>query len=343
MAEDIMLDLSIIVPVYNAEKYLRECIESLNAQSVNAYEIILVNDGSNDKSESIIDEYCMLNKRCKKITQTNQGVSAARNRGIEKAVGNYIGFVDADDYIDADYFNKLVEPAIALDLDIVFTDLVELNGNRRINHELMFEPEVEFDREFMSESVPNHMSQTNDFNNVFTKIFRKDMIMDNAVIFDTNKKLGEDGDFCLEAFKVANSGLYIKNAGYYYRDADGSATRKSDISIYVDEILNNYTQRTKNIDLVQEDVLIKSYNEIFHLINYIFDNESYDIKLKYTNSKLLLNNSDIGMILNEYRKLNITNNSRFARYMKRQIIRKSFVGVYLLKTYSKLREGRTNE
>ena len=116
--------VSVIIPVYNCEKYIEECIESLINQTLQECEFIFVNDGSKDKSEEIIKKYADKDERITLINQKNSGVSVARNVGIKKAVGEYIGFVDADDYVDSNYYEKLYnrEPTLkeistTLDMD----------------------------------------------------------------------------------------------------------------------------------------------------------------------------------------------------------------------------------
>ena len=91
---------SIIVPVYNAEQFLERCIKSLIGQTYKNFEVIFINDGSSDTSGDILKKYCTSDKRLKLIERTNQGVSSARNEGIERAIGEYVIFVDADDYVE---------------------------------------------------------------------------------------------------------------------------------------------------------------------------------------------------------------------------------------------------
>ena len=98
-----MSEISIIIPVYNTRSYLIECLDSVIAQTFNNIEIILVDDGSNDGSEKIVDEYALRDERIKVIHQKNQGLSAARNTGIKASKSPYIMFVDSDDYVDEKY------------------------------------------------------------------------------------------------------------------------------------------------------------------------------------------------------------------------------------------------
>ena len=100
--------LSIVVPVYNTEKYLKQCVDSLTSQTLNEIEIILVDDGSTDGSGAICDEYAAKDSRIKVIHKENGGLGFARNSGLEMAQGEFVGFVDSDDWVDLDFFEKLL-------------------------------------------------------------------------------------------------------------------------------------------------------------------------------------------------------------------------------------------
>ena len=103
-----MLKISVIVPVYNAETFLNKCIDSIRKQSYEALEIILINDGSLDGSGMICESYKKLDSRVKVIHQKNAGVSAARNAGLDIARGDFVTFVDSDDYIQPDMYQKMI-------------------------------------------------------------------------------------------------------------------------------------------------------------------------------------------------------------------------------------------
>lgn len=123
-----MPKVSIIVPVYNVEKYLRKCIDSLVNQTLNDIEIICINDGSTDKSLKILKEYKNKDSRIILLNQENSGQSVARNRGIEIAKGEYLGFVDPDDWIDLDYYEKLYNAAIGTNADIATAGIIRITG-----------------------------------------------------------------------------------------------------------------------------------------------------------------------------------------------------------------------
>lgn len=118
------MDLSIIVPVYNVESYLRECLDSLLDQNLKDYEVIIVNDGSTDLSQPIIDEYVFKHANFHAFLKPNGGLSDARNYGLRFAKGEYIAFLDSDDYVAKDGYAKMLKIAKAEDADIVIGDLV---------------------------------------------------------------------------------------------------------------------------------------------------------------------------------------------------------------------------
>ena len=127
-----MTKVSIIVPVYNVEKYLKRCLDSLVNQTLKDIEIICVNDGSTDGSLAILNEYVRNDDRIVVINQENSGQSVARNRGIDVAKGEYLGFVDSDDWVSEDYFERLHNSAIQNNAEIAVGGIIRLHRfNRR--------------------------------------------------------------------------------------------------------------------------------------------------------------------------------------------------------------------
>lgn len=122
------MKISVIIPVYNAEKYLRKCVESVIAQTYTDWEMILVDDGSNDGSADIIDEYAGKDTRIRTIHQENAGPGVARNAGIRNALGEYIVFLDSDDMVTPDYFEKLSRETA----DVVFIDIDQVDEHMNI-------------------------------------------------------------------------------------------------------------------------------------------------------------------------------------------------------------------
>ena len=125
-----MIDkVSIIVPVYNIENYIRVCVESILAQTYESFELILVDDGSKDNSGILCDEYAAIDSRVKVIHKENGGVSSARNAGLQQAKGEWIMYVDGDDWIEPDMIESLIEAAKATEADLVFSDFIKYGPN----------------------------------------------------------------------------------------------------------------------------------------------------------------------------------------------------------------------
>lgn len=129
-----MTEISIIVPVYNTEKHLKKCVDSILAQTFKDFELILVDDGSKDSGRNICDEYIKSDSRVRVIHKENGGVSSARNAGIDLAKGRYIGFVDSDDYIDKDMYETLINDIKQYDANI---SICRIYGHNSKNHKLL--------------------------------------------------------------------------------------------------------------------------------------------------------------------------------------------------------------
>ena len=126
-----MPKISVIVPVYKAEKFLSACIESILNQTYHDFEVILVDDGSPDSSGQICEEYAKKDSRIKVIHQKNAGVAASRNVGLDIAVGEYITFVDSDDYIQFQMYEKMLKCALDNDCDFVMCDCMKVYSDGR--------------------------------------------------------------------------------------------------------------------------------------------------------------------------------------------------------------------
>ena len=136
------MKVSIIVPVYNTAKYLEKCLQSLVDQTMEDLEIILVNDGSTDDSQKIIDAFAAKTPKMKAFEKTNGGLSDARNFGIDKASGEYIGFVDSDDFVSLEMFERMYEKGVELEADIVFCDLEKVNEKGEVFRDLPQSPQL---------------------------------------------------------------------------------------------------------------------------------------------------------------------------------------------------------
>lgn len=202
--------VSIIVPVYNTEKYLFKCLISLIKQTLKEIEIIIVNDGSTDSSESIISKFANTDARIKVITQSNQKQGAARNNGMKVAAGEYLGFVDSDDWVDEDYFEKLYNTAKKYDSDIALATNVRV-GNGKTKKRLNIAKE-----EFVT-MLQAKMDICNQWKDgcPTNKIYRRLMLTENGILWPEGCYC-EDKLFTTKALYYANGVASVPNLYYYY-------------------------------------------------------------------------------------------------------------------------------
>lgn len=204
-------EISIIIPIYQVEKYLPRCLDSILAQTFADFELILVDDGSTDNSGVICDSYSEKDKRILVLHQQNAGVSAARNAGLDAAQGEYIGFVDADDWVDTEMFRILHEDAKSKNTDIVMCDAVTKTDGK---------PDAEDTLPMLDESC---MIRKNDWSPallaymagaVWRCLYKMELIKD--LRFPVGIKISEDRLFNLQAMGKTDK-LYYDKRGLYYR------------------------------------------------------------------------------------------------------------------------------
>ncbi|MFB9325056.1 glycosyltransferase family 2 protein [Paenibacillus aurantiacus] len=235
------MKVSVIIPVYNAERYLRRCIESLLAQTLAACEFLFVNDGSEDGSAAVIADYMRRDARVRLISQANQGVSMARNAGLEAACGEYIGFMDADDVVEPDMFERLYEAAAESGCDVVISNYETEMEGRRVVTTYPFPQGAPQGRNVIERWVLPYFMEHDNMNAVWNKLYRAEAVRAYGVRFPKRVALGEDGLFNLRFFARAQRMRYIDYAGYHYLEAAGSATRDMTKHDYFAQAVSAYT------------------------------------------------------------------------------------------------------
>ena len=220
-----MPKVSIIVPVYNIEKYIRNCLDSIRNQTFTDWECILVDDGSLDSSGHICDEYAGTESRFNVIHKQNSGVSSARNYGLKHAVGEWILFVDADDSIVPDTLEVIMR-CVSKDRP----DMLQFSFSRKEN-ELGQNDDSAFTGVF---NMEDYISNGNIVSCVCGNLIRTSIIRDNEICFNEHMKLGEDQLFIYTCMTFATRIMRIPNILYYYFDNPNSATNneKSDDIIF---------------------------------------------------------------------------------------------------------------
>lgn len=264
-----MISISVIIPVYNGEKYIKRCVESVKNQTFNNWEIILIDDGSKDKTGEICDKYVAEDARIKVIHKHNEGVSLARNIGIDKAKGDYVTFIDCDDWIDNNFFK---EAAIFLEknsMDILITGFV-FNKNGISKNIFNGKSEKIFSKQEMQTEF---FKQDKFAWTVYDKFFKRDLI--KKFKFDRHIKIGEDMLFCWHILNYAKKIGYLPLYKYHY-DISASNTMTSKFSLkwfhglkvkrYIYNQVKNTSRKlellSRIVVVVEMVVLAKKANEI---------------------------------------------------------------------------------
>lgn len=217
--------VSVIIPVYNSKATLAACLESVFSQTLQEFECIIVDDGSNDGSGVICDGFTGRDPRFKVIHQENSGVSAARNKGIEAASGDFVAFVDSDDFLEPKYFEALVNRMEESGSDLVVCGMtvLGLDGSRVTS---LPSSETSFSLEGANADRFVELERSNLLFAPFSKLYKKGLIEKGGIKFDVTKNYGEDLAFNLNYWELASSIAAVPEALYtYQRGNDTLSTR----------------------------------------------------------------------------------------------------------------------
>lgn len=232
--------VSVIVAIYNVEKFLGYCVESILGQSFKDIEIILVDDGSTDNSTAICDEYANKDSRVRVLHQQNQGVSVARNKGIEMSGADYVMFVDGDDWLEKDAVEFLYKKAVAADgIDVVIGNYFEYKSGKEENVGEHFQDgwEETYDSQSCRKEILFSVLGGNSVSELrasrfllpapWAKLYSREMIERNAISFPVGVRLGEDRVFNLHVVQHARKIVAVNTPIYHYRKWDGSTCSKA--------------------------------------------------------------------------------------------------------------------
>ncbi len=293
--------VSVVVPVYNVEKYVAECLESILAQTLSDIEVIVLNDGSTDNSENIIKKYADQDSRIKLYRHENHGLGPTRNWGITLASGEYLAFVDSDDTIAPDMLKNLYSKAVADGADIVEGEVMLMYDDpvkNRIRTRLSLVRPVQITNENKGEIYASYYFPRIISHNAWDKLYNIKFITDNHIWFGDNKKIfAEDNWFQLQAFLALPKISFVDKVVYYYRQREDSIMHKPQkdllrrhsrmISDYT-ELLNMHGNQLADRQLkslVAADVLIM---EALNQINCGGSKESYLQVLSGMNDNVLM-------------------------------------------------------
>ena len=278
--------ISIIVPIYNVEKYLSKCIDSILAQTYNDIEVILVDDGSPDNCPMICDEYAQKDNRVIVIHQKNAGVSAARNAGLKVAQGEYIGFVDADDYINENMYSEMISAFQKYSVELAICGYNYVNENGDINREYNCS-DVEVVNQYCVYYRYFDIPPTIRLG-VCNKLFKRNLLMN--LLFSESIKGAEDAEFLAAYISKIKNAAIIHKPLYFNCERTGSATRgglKADavlpaLDIYYTaktSAINNYPEISNHAQAYCLDACLLNY-EVYCKKN-ISENKSVIKQIKY--------------------------------------------------------------
>lgn len=254
--------ISVIVPIYNVQRYLRECIESICCQTYRNLEIILVDDGSDDGSAQICDAYQKADSRIVVLHKENGGLVSARKAGLMASHGSYIAYVDGDDWIEPEMFEKLHDLIIKTHADIVMCGHFNDTGNRSVEayHDM---PEGYYGKKQLLESVYPEMIVGDAFFDwkvypaLWDKLFKRECILPYQIAVDDGLKMGEDAACTYPALLNADSIYILHECLYHYRQTTTSMVKD----------IQDYAKEQKQFQLLYHTVdrCFEKYKDIFDL------------------------------------------------------------------------------
>jgi glycosyltransferase involved in cell wall biosynthesis len=306
-----LINVSIITPVFNVEDCIARCIKSIINQTNKEFELILIDDGSKDKSIDIARKLLETSDvNYKVITQKNSGVSAARNNGIKEASGKYIAFLDSDDYIDSMFVEMMCKKVEEIQSDVVFCDYseVDIKGN------VLVKNRSECISSGCIDGKEAALRQLNDEINIGMRsaLYKTSIIKDNNLSFDSNRKYGEDMIFIVKALLCSNKITSVNEVLAFYVIWGSSVTNS--VSLKHFDCYNSYVDLLeyvrKKLDFKEIEAFLTEY-KIPYSIAHIFSVLSRD-KNFHKNLFEFLNKDDVKMYLKMYKIQKY--NKKFIRY-----------------------------
>lgn len=271
-----MVKVSIVIPVYKVEKYLARCINSIQEQSLKDIEIILVDDGSPDECPEICDRYAKEDKRIKVVHKQNGGLSSARNAGMAVATGKYISFVDSDDTVSPDMYDKMVRIIEEQKVDFVMSDYIRISSNGETYLKSTDISEGRYDKKkiisvIYPQLIMNSKIEYGPLLSVCQCLYNHDFLKKNEICFDEKVRWSEDNIFSAIVGCCVNSFYYMKNEGlyHYYQNEDSITTgyRKECWNVYktMNIHLHDYFDKIKDYDFSEQ----LKYHLIYYSCNSI--------------------------------------------------------------------------
>ncbi len=298
--------ISVIVPVYKAEKYIRRCLDSIVAQTFTNWECILVDDGSPDNSGKICDEYAERDGRFRVIHQANAGVSAARQKGLENCIGEYVIHTDPDDWVEDAYLEKLYEKAKSTDADIVMCDFEKICKNKIIISSQKHSS-------YKNSDLIKDILEANAISGVlWNKLIRRDSIKNNNVKFLPQMNLSEDVFFICSLLLYGIKVVHVPMVLYHYDTVSNPNSFNKKIQkthiisrmILINELSPKLTEQKYATALYKRKAMVKYMIFAVHCSEFDLVNTYSEINKQYINNHNLrsVTHNAVGYIIALYLK-----------------------------------------
>ncbi|WP_338789120.1 glycosyltransferase family 2 protein [Metabacillus sp. FJAT-53654] len=304
-----MSKVSVVVPIYNAEKYLEKCIKSILNQTFKDFELILVNDGSIDNSLDICNKYEKQDKRIIVIDKKNEGSIVTRRKGIEAATSKFIMFVDADDWINIQMIQKMYKEIVNHNVDIVVCNMYRVLGKGALikdkNESWYFKEDKVYEKEEIKKDIATAYLHGHPFPpSLCGKLYKKEVLLSSGKYLNTIQFLGDDLFYNLDMLLKINSLKIIIDPLYYYRL--GGFTSKY-MPYFFPDVVNGYMIQKEVIENYYSETRKREYNGIsIMLLNMLrssmynlFNSNLNNIIIKETISEYLTNECIIECLSNE--------------------------------------------
>lgn len=331
--------ISIIVPIYKVEKYIRQCVDSIIAQTYKDIEIILVDDGSPDNCPAICDEYAKQDSRIKVVHKENGGLISARKAGLQASSGEYVCFVDGDDWIDADMYEKIADSIQKTNADCIITQFYyeypdkPVISDYKLNRVFYDRKQIENDI-FPTMLFDNQYYRFGIFPNCWTKVFKRELLEKHLMNTDDRIRMGEDIAFTYPCLMECQTLAFVDKALYHYRINPESMTKA-------------YDERLPDICLLPYQALVKKSKQLgvdlsgqlpyylLYLVNFVIRNEANINNPKTKKEKLavlesIVDNDDIVHTIDNINAALLPSHTRLLYF---SIKKRS---VFMLQSYIKL-------
>ncbi|MBH1956611.1 glycosyltransferase family 2 protein [Candidatus Saccharibacteria bacterium] len=257
--------VSIVVPVYNVEEYIVECLDSILSQTYGNLEVLIIDDGTPDGAGEIADRYAEIDSRVKVIHKKNEGQPKTKNRGIKEATGDFIAFVDSDDYLREDFVENLLNTIVEFNTQIVTTTKTYPIDEDRTDRTVVYSQKQAFEKMFYGTLEKSENG---------VQLYSRSLLVEHGILANSDRKIGEDFDFLAQALMHCDKIAVDNRKMYYYRPNPKSLMRQS-VNKEIMKSINTYATIGKTVMKkypdIQGAVDAKTFNDSVALAIRVYD------------------------------------------------------------------------